>query len=165
MCHALADRLYRFSEAEQAMGGFLNDLASDCNYSLRQIRRNLSLTIVCVAVLAIGIGSTTAVFAILYDAILKPLPYRDAGQLVYVHNEFPQSQLAVTEESGPDFADLSTHHEIFGATAAYYFNDFTVTGAGAARHVDVVNASASLFPMLGLRPEIGRSFTSEEDRY
>lgn len=147
------------------MSGFLNDLASDCNYSLRQIRRNLSLTILCVAVLAIGIGSTTAVFAILYDAILKPLPYRDAGQLVYVHNEFPQSQLAVTAESGPDFADLSTHHEIFSETAAYYFNDFTMTGAGSAQHVDAVNASASFFPMLGIAPKLGRTFTLEEDRY
>ena len=147
------------------MGGFLNDLASDCNYSLRQIRKNLSLTIVCVAVLAIGIGSTAAVFAILYDAILKPLPCRDVGQLVYVHNEFPQSQLAVTEESGPDFVDLSTHHEIFSETAAYYFNDFTMTGAGSAQHVDAVNASASLFPMLGIAPKLGRAFTPEEDRF
>ena len=147
------------------MGGFLTDLASDCNYGLRQIRRNLSLTIVCVAVLAIGIGSATAVFAILYDAILKPLPYRDAGQLVYVHNEFPQSQLAETEASGPDYADLSTHRELFSETAAYYFNDFTMTGAGAAQHVDAVNASASLFPLLGIAPQLGRPFSPEEDRY
>jgi len=147
------------------MRELLADFSGDVRYALRQARKHLSLTIICAAVLAIGIGSTVAVFAILYDAILKPLPYRDASQLVYVHNEFPQSQLAETEESAPDFADLSTHHEIFSATAAYYFNDFTMTGAGAAQHVDAVNASATLFTMLGIPPELGRAFIPEEDHY
>lgn len=141
------------------------DFSNDLRSGVRQLRKNLSITIISVAVLAIGIGATTAVFAILYDAILKPLPYRDAQQLVYVHNQFPRSQLSTTDESGPDFRDLSTHHEIFTQTAAYYFNDFTMTGAGIAQHVDAVNASARLFPMLGIAPELGRMFTPEEDRY
>src|SRR6185437_15232078 len=98
-------------EIRDARGGrWLEDFAKDVRFGLRQARRNLSLTIICAAVLAIGVGSATAVFAILYDAILKPLPYRSAAQLVYVHNEFPQSQLSVTAESGPDFADLTAHH-------------------------------------------------------
>ncbi len=146
------------------MRDHFREFAFDLIYGLRQIRQNFSLAFVCIAVLAIGIGSATAVFAVLYDALLKPLPYRDAAQLVYVHNEFPGSQLAETAASGPDFRDLSTHHELFADTAAYYFNDFTMTGAGAAQHVDAVNASASLFPMLGIPPQLGRTFTFEEDR-
>src|SRR5690348_17224364 len=153
-------------EIRDARGGrWLEDFAKDVRFGLRQARRNLALTVTCAAVLAIGIGSATAVFAILYDAILKPLPYRSAAQLVYVHNEFPRSQLSMTAESGPDFRDLSTHHEIFSETAAYYFNDFTMTGAGEAQHVDAVNASATLFSILGMRLELGRVFTPEEDRY
>lgn len=142
----------------------LADFSSDLQYGLRQLRKNLSLTIVCASVLALGISSATAVFAVLYGAILKPLPYRDAAQLVFVHNEFPRSQLALTAESGPDFRDLSARHEVFSETAAYYFNDFTMTGVGAAQHVDAVNASATLFPMLGIQPHLGRTFTPEEDR-
>jgi putative ABC transport system permease protein len=142
----------------------LGDFSTDIHYGLRQLRKNSSLTIVCVAVLAMGIGSATAVFAVLYDAILKSLPYKDAPQLVYVHNEFPGSQLAETAASGPDFRDLTTHHEVFSQTAGYYFNDFTMTGAGTAQHVDAVNASATLFPMLGVAPQLGRTFNPEEDR-
>lgn len=167
-------------EAELAFGGaekireeirdargsrWLEDFAKDLRFGLHQARRNLSLTVVCAAVLALGIGSATAVFAILYEAILKPLPYRDASELVYVHNEFPGSQLSLTAESGPDFRDLTTHHEIFSETAPYFFNDFTMMGGGSAQHVDAVNASATLFPMLGMKPELGRTFTAEEDRY
>lgn len=136
---------------------------SDFIYSWRQIRKDFLPASICILVLAIGIGSATAVFTILYDAILKPLPYRNAKQLVYVYNEFPRSRVTRTNESGPDFADLTTHHEIFSETAAYYFNDFTMTEAGYAQHVDAVNVSASLFPMLGIPPEIGRTFTTEED--
>ena len=141
---------------------------SDVKYSLRQIKRNPSLTVLCVLVLAIGIGSATAVFAVLYDVLLKPLPYREANRLVYVHNEFPSSQLGHTFTSAPDYADLTAHREIFSETAAYYYNDFTMSSANAseyAQHVDVVNASASLFSMFGTPPQLGRAFLSDEDRF
>ena len=153
-------------ECRDARGGrWFEDFMQDLHYGVRQAGRNLSLTIVCASVLAIGIGSATAVFAVLYDALLKPLPYRDANGLVFVHNEFPGSQLAVSAESGPDYIDLNKRRDIFSETAAYYFNDFTMTGAGTAQHVDAVNASATLFSMLGIQPELGRTFTPQEDRF
>jgi len=150
------------------MSAAASGLMSDLTYALRQIRKNLRLTLLSVSVLAIGIGATTAVFAVLYQVLLKPLPYRDAGHIVFVHNEFPSSQLGHTAASAPDYADLSAHHEIFSETAAYYFNDFTITGvsgSGYAEHVDAVNASATLFPMLGMRPELGRTVLADDDRY
>lgn len=143
--------------------GFTSDLA----YGLRQIKRNPSLTILCVIVLAIGIGSATAMFAVLYGVLLKPLPYRDANRLVYVHNEFPASPLGRANVSAPDYADLTAQHELFSETAAYYFNDFTMTsasGSGYAQHVDPVNASASLFLMLGIPPHLGRTILPDDDR-
>ncbi len=144
------------------------DFASDVSYGFRQLRKNISLTLLCVAVLAIGIGATTAVFTVLYDALLKPLPYRDASRIVFIHNEFPNSQHLRANASGPDYADLSTYREIFSETAAYYFNDFTMSStgdSGYAQHVDAVNASASLFSMLGIRPQLGRAILTDDDRY
>jgi putative ABC transport system permease protein len=144
--------------------GFTSDLA----YGLRQIRKNLPLTLLCVLVLGVGIGSATAVFAVLYDVLLKPLPYRDADRIVFIHNEFPASDLGHTQASPPDYADLTTHRDIFSGTAAYFFNDFTlssVSSSGYAQHVDVVNASASLFSMLGIRPQLGRAILPDDDRY
>lgn len=144
--------------------GFLSDLT----YGLRQIRRNPSLALLCILVLGIGIGSATAVFAVLYDALLKPLPYRDASRLIYAHNEFPSSQLGHTLASAPEYADLTAHREIFSETGAYYFNDFTLSsasGSGYAKHVDVVNVSSSLFPMLGIPARLGRAILPGDDRY
>src|SRR5215467_4639061 len=131
---------------------------SDLTYGLRQIKRNPSLMLLCVLVLAIGIGATTAVFTVLYDALLKPLPYREANRLVYVHNEFPSSHLGRSDVSVPDYADLTSQPTLFSEAAAYYFNDFTLstaTGSGYAQHVDVVNASASLFSLLAISPQLG----------
>jgi predicted permease len=144
----------------------ISDLISDLSCGVRQIRNHPSFALLCVAVLAIGIGASTSVFAVLYGVLLKPLPYRDAGHIVFVHNEFPGSPLGHTAESAPDYADLTAHHEIFSETAAYYFNDFTMSGvssSGYAQHVDAVNASASLFSLLGIRPEIGRPILPGDD--
>lgn len=141
-------------------------LASDISYGFRQLRKNVWLTLLCIAVLAIGIGATTAVFAVLYDVLLKPLPYRDANRIVFVHNDFA-SILGHTGDSAPDYVALTTHGELFSETAAYYFNDFTmssVSGSGYAEHVDAVNASASLFSLLGIRPQLGRTFLPDDDR-
>ena len=145
----------------------VKDFASDFSYGLRQIRRNRWLTILCVGVLAIGIGSATAVFAVLYGALLRPLPYRDASQIVFVHNDFA-SVLGHAGNSAPDYVDLSAHRKIFSETAAYYFNDFTMTGVSGsayAEHVDAVNASASLFALLGVRAQLGRTILPMDDHY
>ncbi|HEX8764225.1 MAG TPA: ABC transporter permease [Candidatus Acidoferrum sp.] len=140
---------------------------SDVTYGLRQIRKNFSLTLLCVLVLGMAIGSATAVFAVLYEVLLKPFPYRDAKQLVYVHNEFPTSQLGHTNVSAPDYTDLTAHREIFSETAAYYFNDLTMSspnGSSYAEHIDAVNTAASLFSMLGISPQLGRAILPDDDR-
>jgi putative ABC transport system permease protein len=139
-------------------------VSADLMFGFRHIRRNISMAAVCVVVLGIGIGSATAVFTVLYDAILKPLPYRSPEQLVAVYNEFPQSPLGRTGTSGPDFVDLSARHDIFSETAAYFFNDFTMTGTAYAQHVDAVSVSASVFHLLGIPARLGRTYTREEER-
>jgi putative ABC transport system permease protein len=150
------------------MSATATEFMSDLSYGLRQMRKNLSLTLLCIVVLGIGIGVTTAVFAVLYDVLLKPLPYRDAERIVFVHDEFPSSQLGHAGVSAPDYSELTAHREIFSETAAYYFNDFTMSslgGAGYAEHVDAVNTSASLFSMLGIQPQLGRAILPDDDHY
>ena len=145
------------------VSAWFDSLVQDLRFGLRMLRKSPGFTAVAVLTLAVGIGSASAVFTVLYDAIIRPLPYRDSNQLVYIHNDFRRERMARTGVSGPDFADLTREHGIFSETGAYYFNDFTMTGTGYAQHVDVVNASASIFPMLGVKPLVGRTFTQQED--
>ncbi len=140
-------------------------LACDLRFALRQVARQPGFAASAIIVLALGIGSSTAVFSVLYEALLKPPPYPNANRIVFLHNAFPQSQLALSGVSSVDYSELRRHTDIFSETGVYYFNDLTMTGVGAARHVDPVNASATLFRVLDVRPELGRAITDQDDRY
>lgn len=144
---------------------FLSNLVRDGRFCIRQVRKQPGPALIAVAILALGIGGSTAVFSVLEEAVLKPLPYPDAKRLLFVHNSFPKNQVAVEGVSGFDYAEIRRHTDVFAAAGIFYWNDLTLTGVGDARHIDVVNASASLFDVLGVKPRIGRTFSEAEDRY
>lgn len=136
----------------------------DLGFAIRQARRRPLFTLTAVVVIATGLGSAVAVFSLLYRAVLEPLPYPDSGRLVYVHNSFPQGQVPLTGVSGFDYAEIARDKRTFESAGVYYFNDLTLTGAGPARHVDVVDASATLFQVLEIQPTLGRAIADADDR-
>ncbi|MGA8029025.1 MAG: ABC transporter permease [Bryobacteraceae bacterium] len=140
-------------------------MLNDLRLALRLLRKRPGFAASAILVLALGIGASTAVFSVLYEALLKPLPYPRAGQIVFLHNSFPQSRLSLAGVSSVDYAEIRPHTELFSETGIYYFNDLTLTGAGAARHVDPVNASAGLFRVLDVKARLGRTIAEEDDRY
>ncbi len=146
------------------MAGLFADVAGDLKIAARRMRREPGVTITACLVLALGIGSSAAVCSVLYEAVLRPLPYPRAAQLFRIHNALPKSQVAMAGVSGFDYAQIGQRRDVFADAAIFYWNDLTLTGEGPARHVDVVNASASLFTTLGVAPLLGRTYTAEEDR-
>ena len=142
----------------------MNGSGSDLRFAWRQIRRQPGFSVLAILVLALGIGASAAVFSVLYENVLKPLPYPQPERLVSIHNAFPKGQTAVTGVSGFDYAEIKGRTDTFESAAIYYFNDLTLTGAGMARHVDAVNVSASLFKVLGVKPQLGRLISADDDR-
>jgi predicted permease len=140
------------------------DVVLDLLFAFRQMRKQPGFALLAVIVLALGIGGSTAVFSVLYQAVLKPLPYPDARRLYFVHNSFPKNQVPAAGVSAFDFAQIERHTDVFANAGIFYWNDLTLTGMGDARHVDVVNASATLFSTLGVKPQLGRTFSAAEDR-
>jgi putative ABC transport system permease protein len=147
------------------MAPHFTDLAHDLRFAFRQIRRQPGFAFIAVIVLALGIGSSTAVFSVLYQAVLKPLPYPDGQRLLFVHNSFPKSQVSLGGVSGFDYTQIRRHTDVFADAGIYFWNDLTLTGLGDARHINVVNASATLFTALGVAPQLGRTFSEVEDQY
>lgn len=150
-------------ECREALGTrLLGELMADLRYGLRQLRRNPGFTGVAIITLALGIGATTAIFSVVNGVLLNPLPYPHAPRLVALAEKLPPFQdFAI---SYPDFLDWMKMNHTFKALAAYRHTDMNFTGSGEAERVKVTQVSASFFPLLGVKPVIGRNFTRQEDR-
>ncbi|MBN8232052.1 ABC transporter permease [Corallococcus macrosporus] len=137
----------------------MSQLLQDVRLSLRRMRREPVFTGVVVATLALAIGATTAVFSLVYQVLLKPLPYPEPQELLRLYQSTPQR-----ERGGVAYSYLQAWRErsdafqgIEGVTAV----DYTLTGPGAAQRVRAGLATPGLLPLLGVRPERGQAFGPE----
>ncbi|HEY6291531.1 MAG TPA: ABC transporter permease [Terriglobia bacterium] len=140
----------------------MTTLLSDLRYGLRMLRRNPGFAAVAVITLALGIGANTAIFSVVDGVLLDPLPYTQPERLVALYTrtaEFDQSSI-----SYPNFLDWVRDNRSFSALAAYRADDFSLTGMGEPERVPVDMVSASFFPVLGVKPVIGRTFLPTEDQ-
>ncbi len=147
---------------KQRLGNWLHSVASDCRFALRQLRKNPGFTAVALLTLALGIGANTALFSVVNGLLINPLPYPQPDQLVSLAETLPPfPKFAI---SYANFLDWTRMNQTFQAMAAYRQNDFNLTGSGEAQHVKATQVSATFFPLLGVKPLIGRNFLPHEDR-
>lgn len=143
----------------------LHEIVRDLKSALRELWHKPGFSAVVILTLALGLGATTAVFSELYATVLKPLPYPDPEQLVAVHNLFPELHLARMKTSAFDYLDLRGQRDLFSDIGLYYFLDLSRTGIERAKKVNAIALTSSMFHTLGVKPLIGRTFTSEEERF
>ena len=135
----------------------------DLRYALRQIGRNPGFAAAAILTLALGIGATTSIFSIVNATLLRPLPYKDPGRLVMLWSTIPQFGFvgpgAVTD---PDFAIWENENRVFDGIAAFHQQTSNLTGSGVPERLVGATATAGLFPLLGIGPELGRVFSREQ---
>lgn len=141
-------------------------LWQDVRYALRQLRKSPGFAFVCLITLALGIGANTAVFSVIQAVLLRSLPYQDARRLVMLTD--PQDP----QDGGVLLSDLDTWKQqsrTVDDLSAYYRNSgwsrVTLTGSQEPISVQGAFVSANLFPLLGVPPQLGRAFTSEEEMH
>jgi len=138
-------------------------LLQDLRFSLRALRRNPLFAVTAILCLALGIGTSTAIFAILHAVVLAPLPYEDADRVVEVWNHLTLMDLAWQKASVPEYLDYVERSEVFSRLGGYIDGiTTTVTDGGEPEAVAAGYATPSLFPLLGVRPHLGRTFLEEE---
>ena len=115
-----------------------------------------------VLAIALGIGATTAIFSVVNALLLRPLPYRDPGQLVWAWERTPQGRRAGV--SPANFMDWRAQSRAFGQMAAYDFVGFNLTGGPEPEQIVGAWVSADFFSLLGVEAALGRGFRPEEDR-
>jgi putative ABC transport system permease protein len=140
----------------------MSGITQDLRYALRGLRKSPGFTVVAVLTLALGIGANSAMFSVINAVLLEPLPFREPRQLVRVWRSSTENDRSAM--SFPDFADLRAQQSVFEHLAAWRGADYTLTGQGEPVTVRGVVVTANLFSLLGVSPERGRGFTSEEDQ-
>jgi len=139
---------------------FLEDLWQDLRYSLRMLVKHPSFTVVAVITLALGIGANTAIFSVVYHVVLKPLPFHEPEQLVWVWGE--QAARKQAPHTPADFLDYQRRNQSFAQMAAYCNMSFALGSTGQPERVDGRIVSANYFALLGVAPRLGRSFAPED---
>ncbi len=141
----------------------MNGLVQDLRYALRQLRKKPGFTLVAVITLALGIGANTAVFSVVDAVMLRPLPYYQPERLVEaesVNSHNPNSGAICY----PDFLDWRAQNHTLEHLVSYRDSLFTLTGLERPVQVDAEVVSWDLLPALGVRPELGRGFTADEEK-
>jgi len=152
-------------EARDARGPwsrFVSELGQNIRYGLRVLAKKPSFTIVAVLTLALGVGANTAIFSIVNAVLLRPLPYRDPHGLVRIFFNEPGVGLRDIRFSQPELADLEQRADVFEAVSPIFEGSEIVSGAGQPERVEGLNSSFSYFSMLGVTPQLGRLFDSQD---
>jgi putative ABC transport system permease protein len=141
----------------------LEDFWQDLRYGSRTLRRHRGFTLVALVTLALGIGANTTVFTVINAVLLRPLPYQSPEKLVRVwaKNQREGTRLQLSQA---EFFDLQSRNQVFDEIATFFPPGFTLTGTDEPERVGGGRVSASFFPLLGVSPFLGRTFTPEEDR-
>ena len=143
----------------------IDDLLQDVRYSLRTLRRDAGLTTFAVLIVGLGIGASVTVFSISDALLLRPLPFHDAGRLVWIGNGGPTAMSNWNTEVN-HFLDLSAQNKSFEELGGY-FGSFTaggsnLTSGGDPERLSSVLVTQNFFHTLGVQPVLGRNFTAEE---
>ena len=133
-------------------------------YAARTMAKSPGFVALAVLTLGTGIGVNTAIFSTIDALLLHPLPYRDPGQLVLVTKNMPMFGLFKSDASALDFLEYSANSSSFFAMAGLQTNSVNLTGDREPERVFGLRVSSSLFPLLGVRPVIGRIFRPDEEQ-
>ena len=138
----------------------MDHFKQDVLYAVRRLIKAPGFTVTAVLTLALGIGANSAIFSVVNGVLLKPLPYPEADRLVGMYHT-TEGERAVM--SGPNFTDVVRGATTLENAAAVNTSRMILTGEGEPVRLPVAVVSASLFNVLRVRPEAGRTFNADEN--
>jgi putative ABC transport system permease protein len=143
----------------------MGTLLQDIQHGMRSLAKTPGFTAIAILTLALGIGANTAIFSVVEGLLLRSLPYPQPERLVEISNTYPP-QVPRGGLSPGDYADWRKQNTSFSEIGAYAINSvgLNLSGDGDPQRIQAGYADAALFPMLGIRPAMGRALLPEEDR-
>jgi predicted permease len=147
---------------EISSGHLFEDVRRDVRFTARALRRTPGFTLAVVLMLALGIGANTAVFSVVNNVLLKPLPYPGADRIVVLRTAFHtrgETQTLVTLANFRDWRDRSSSFE---AMSSYRPSENSVTTGASAEYGRIAGVDAQFFRVFGVQPITGRTFRPDE---
>ena len=139
-------------------------LYQDVRSATRMIRRDRGFAAVAVLTLALGIGATTAILNVVHALVIQSLPLPAADRLVVLYATSPAREIFRDTTSFHDYSAWKNQSRAFTSAAAYRQDDFNITGDPFPEPVRGLRASDELLSVLGVNPQIGRTFDQAEQR-
>ena len=137
-----------------------NLLRHDLTQALRSLRRNRKFAMLVVAILSVGMGPNTAIFSLIDRVLLRPFPYPDLDRLVRIQTLGPDN--SGNGISAGQLEHIQRHGKSFEQVAVWRWREFTLTGVNDPESLVGLQVSEGLFPLLGVAPSLGRSFTPSD---
>ena len=137
-------------------------MLNDLHYAFRQLAKSPAFTFIAILTIALGIGANTAIFSVVNGVLINPLPYPNANRILVLYEDLPNFKDASI--SYPNFLDWQRMNNSFSSLAAYRPTGYNLSGEGEPEHLHGEMISAGLFEILGIKPVMGRTFNSEDDR-
>jgi putative ABC transport system permease protein len=137
-------------------------LAADLSQGMRFIRRNPWTAVTVVVTLTVALAASIATWSIVHDAVIAPLPFPSAGQIVAVRVTGPTIARSVRTSSTPNFEDWREQAKSFEALAGWSTLDFRMVDRGTPRQVQGLRVTRGYDRVLGVKPELGRLFVDAD---
>ncbi len=146
----------------------LDHLIQDLGYTFRTLRRDPAFTAFAILIVGLGIGAAVTVFSVVNALLLRPLPFRNPSELVWIANTASEGLSQQTTQVG-HLTDLQAQSRSFAAIGGYFAfygdGDLKLTGDGEAERLTAVPVSQNFFSLLGVQPQLGRGFNDEESKF
>ncbi len=139
-----------------------DSIGKDLRFATRSFVKNPGFSLVAILALALGIGANSAMFSVVDAILLKPLPYANPAQLVWLTQNIPifKSEIATSI----DYWEWREQRQLFEDVTAYSSDDFNLVGGDEPERVRVAGVTANFFRTFGVNPSLGRAFTEDEDK-
>jgi putative ABC transport system permease protein len=143
----------------------MRTLWQDLRYGARTLWKNPGTTFVIIVALALGVGANTAIFSVVNAVLLRPLPFDNPEQLVVVWETNPARGVQAGTPSPPDFREWRQRTQAFEQMAAFYEEDYNLSGTGEPERLSGAVASANFFSTLKVNAAAGRTFQPDEEQF
>jgi len=157
----------RSSQNESAGTPFLENLRRDVRYAVRTLWRDAGFAAFAILIVGLGVGASCTIFSVVNTLLIRPLPFRDPGRLVWIANHQDDTNDMSGKTSQTDYLlDIRARNQSFVDLAAYYafygLGDAKLIADGQPERLTSVPVTQNFFPLLGVEPKIGRQFSAEE---